>query len=72
MSQTLPDYLAGRRRLYNFTRETVAAKVGVTRQTLASWEEGKTSPEIDKAQLWIQALPLTDTEKADVAALLVG
>lgn len=31
-----------------FTQEFVAAKIGVTKKTLGSWENGKTMPKADK------------------------
>lgn len=70
--QSLRDYLSGRRRLYDLTQDAVASAAGVSRQTIVSWESGKTAPSIAQTRAWIAALPLNDEELAAVARLVVG
>ncbi|MBR6014807.1 MAG: helix-turn-helix transcriptional regulator, partial [Firmicutes bacterium] len=42
------DNLAQLRKLKNMTQETVAERVGVTRQAVAKWEAGETLPDLEK------------------------
>ena len=39
------------RKLKNLTQEDIAAKIGVTRQSVAKWEAGETIPDIDRCKL---------------------
>lgn len=45
------DNLTALRKLHHMTQEELAERVGVSRQALAKWESGETSPEIGKAKL---------------------
>ncbi len=45
------DNLIQLRKLHNMTQEDVAEKVGVSRQAVAKWESGETSPDLEKARL---------------------
>ena len=44
------------RKLKNMTQEDIAEKVGVSRQAVAKWESGETTPDLDKARLIAGAL----------------
>ena len=44
------DNLTHLRKLKNLTQEDVAAKVGVTRQAVAKWESGETTPDLEKSR----------------------
>ena len=37
------------RKKYNFTQEKLAERIGVSRQTLSSWESDITSPDLQQA-----------------------
>ena len=52
----LKDNIVQLRKLRNFTQETLAEKVGVTRQALAKWEAGDTLPDLEKSKLLAEAL----------------
>lgn len=39
------------RKLHQMTQEYVADKVGVSRQALAKWESGETTPDFEKSRL---------------------
>lgn len=45
------DNLIQLRRLNSMTQEDIAEKVGVSRQAVAKWESGETSPDLEKARL---------------------
>jgi AbrB family looped-hinge helix DNA binding protein len=45
------ENLAQLRKLKNMTQETVAERVGVTRQAVAKWEAGETLPDLEKCRL---------------------
>ena len=45
------DNLIQLRKLHNMTQEDVAEKAGVSRQAVAKWESGETSPDLEKARL---------------------
>ncbi len=44
----LKDNLLTLRKFHQFSQEYVAEQVGVSRQALAKWESGETSPDIDR------------------------
>lgn len=50
------DNLIQLRKLQNMTQEDVAEKVGVSRQAVAKWEAGETTPDLEKARLLADAL----------------
>ena len=50
------DNLIQLRKLHNMTQEDVAEKVGVSRQAVAKWEAGETTPDLEKARLLAEAL----------------
>ena len=45
------DNLVRLRKMNGFTQETLAEKVGVTRQAIAKWEAGETIPDLERARL---------------------
>ena len=44
------------RKLKNLTQEDIAEKVGVSRQAVAKWESGETTPDLERARLLAQVL----------------
>ena len=44
----LQDNLAMLRRLHGLTQETVAERIGISRQAYAKWETGATIPDVEK------------------------
>ena len=50
------DNLIQLRKLQNMTQEDIAEKVGVSRQAVAKWEAGDTTPDLEKARLLAGAL----------------
>ena len=50
----------------NLTQEAVAEKVGVSRQTMSNWENGKSNPDISSV------IALSDVYKISLDALLKG
>ena len=64
------DNLIQLRKLNSMTQEDIAEKVGVSRQAVAKWEAGETSPDLEKARLLAEALgvsldDLTNYEPGD-------
>ena len=64
------DNLVQLRKRLNMTQEELAEKVGVSRQAVAKWEAGETSPDLEKARLLAEALgvsldDLTNYEPGD-------
>lgn len=64
------DNLIQLRKLQNMTQEDIAEKVGVSRQAVAKWEAGETTPDLEKARLLASALgvsldDLTNYEPAE-------
>ena len=58
------DNLIQLRKLNSMTQEDIAEKVGVSRQAVAKWESGETSPDLEKARLLAGAFGVRyDTEK---------
>ena len=53
------DNLVQLRKLNNMTQEDLADKVGVTRQSIAQWESGKTCPNIEQSKLLAAVLGAT-------------
>ena len=53
------DNLVQLRKLNNMTQEDLADKVGVTRQSIAQWESGKTCPNIEQSKLLAEVLGVT-------------
>lgn len=53
------------RKKYNFTQEKLAEKVGVSRQTLSSWESDITSPDIVQAGILAKILKISLDELVD-------
>ena len=44
------------RKMQGMTQETLAEKVGVTRQAIAKWEAGNTIPDLERSRLLADAL----------------
>ena len=70
------DNLVQLRKMLNMTQEELAEKVGVSRQAVAKWEAGETSPDLEKARLLAEALgvsldDLTNYEPGDSMGLPV-
>ena len=53
------DNLIELRKLHHMTQETLAEKVGVTRQAVAKWESGESIPDLEKSKLLAQALEVS-------------
>lgn len=53
------DNLARLRKLQHLTQEDLAEKVGVSRQAVAKWESGETTPDLEKSRLLAEALGVT-------------
>lgn len=47
----LKDKLIALRKLNGYSQEQVAEKIGITRQAYAKWEQGLTTPDIEKAAM---------------------
>ena len=70
------DNLIQLRKLQNMTQEDIAETVGVSRQAVAKWESGETTPDLEKARLLAGALgvsldDLTNYEPAENMGLSV-
>ena len=50
------DNLVQLRKINGLTQEELAEKIGVSRQAIAKWEAGETSPDLEKARLLAQTL----------------
>ena len=50
------DNLVQTRKLKGMTQEDIAEKVGVSRQAVAKWESGETSPDLEKSRLLAEVL----------------
>ena len=50
------DNLVQIRKLKGMTQEDIAEKVGVSRQAVAKWESGETSPDLEKSRLLAEVL----------------
>lgn len=46
----LRDNLVQLRKLKNMTQEDLAGRIGVSRQAVAKWESGETTPDLEKAK----------------------
>lgn len=55
------------RKKYNFTQESLAEKIGVTRQTLSNWESNITSPDLEQASLLCKELKIQISDLIDNA-----
>lgn len=53
------------RKKYNFTQESLAEKIGVTRQTLSNWESNITSPDLNQASLLCKELKININDLLD-------
>lgn len=53
------------RKKYNMTQENLAEKVGVSRQTLSSWESDSTSPDFNQASILAKTLKISLDELSD-------
>ena len=47
----LKDNLVMLRRLHGYSQETLAEKIGISRQAYAKWERGTTIPDVEKCGL---------------------
>lgn len=50
------DNLVQLRKLKDLTQEDIAEKVGVSRQAVAKWESGETSPDLEKSRVLAEIL----------------
>ena len=53
------------RKKYNYTQESLAEKIGVTRQTLSNWESNITSPDLRQADLLCKELKININDLLD-------
>ena len=53
------------RKKYNLTQESLAEKIGVTRQTLSNWESNITSPDLNEASLLCKELKININDLID-------
>ena len=53
------------RKKYNYTQESLAEKIGVTRQTLSNWESNITSPDLNQASLLCKELKINISDLLD-------
>ena len=53
------------RKKYNLTQESLAEKIGVTRQTLSNWESNITNPDLNQADLLCKELKINITDLID-------
>ena len=53
------------RKKYNLTQESLAEKIGVTRQTLSNWESNITSPDLNQASLLCKELKINVNDLID-------
>ena len=53
------------RKKYNLTQESLAEKIGVTRQTLSNWESNITSPDLNQASLLCKELKININDLID-------
>ena len=53
------------RKKYNLTQESLAEKIGVTRQTLSNWESNITSPDLNQASLLCKELNININDLID-------
>lgn len=53
------------RKKYNLTQESLAEKMGVTRQTLSNWESNITSPDLNQASLLCKELKININDLID-------
>ncbi|MCR5590825.1 MAG: helix-turn-helix domain-containing protein [Lachnospiraceae bacterium] len=56
------------RKLKNLTQEDIAAKIGVTRQSVAKWEAGETIPDIDRCKLLAELFEVSLDDLANYEA----
>lgn len=50
------DNLVQIRKMKGMTQEDIAEKVGVSRQAVAKWESGETSPDLEKSRILAEVL----------------
>lgn len=53
------------RKKYNLTQESLAEKIGVTRQTLSNWESNITSPDLNQASFLCKELKININDLID-------
>lgn len=53
------------RKKYNYTQESLAEKISVTRQTLSNWESNITSPDLNQASLLCKELKININDLVD-------
>ena len=53
------------RKKYNYTQESLAEKIGVTRQTLSNWESNITSPDLNQASILCKELKISINDLLD-------
>lgn len=62
---TIGKKIVSLRKKYNYTQEKLAEKVGVSRQTLSSWESDVTSPDLLQAGILSKVLKISLDELVD-------
>ena len=53
------------RKKYKLTQESLAERIGVTRQTLSNWESNLTSPDLNQASLLCKELKININDLID-------
>lgn len=53
------------RKKYNYTQESLAEKIGVTRQTLSNWESNITNPDLNQASILCKELKININDLLD-------
>ena len=53
------------RKKYSYTQESLAERIGVTRQTLSNWESNVTSPDLEQASLLCKELKININDLID-------
>jgi len=61
----LHDNLQQLRKLRGLTQEDLAERVGVSRQAVAKWESGETSPDLEKSRLLAQVFGVSLDDLVD-------
>ncbi len=56
---TIGEKIVSLRKKYNYTQEKLAEKIGISRQTLSSWESDLTSPDLKQASILSQIFKIS-------------
>lgn len=70
--ETIGTYMRRARRARDMTQADVAKLLKVAPNTLRAWERGSSSPPVDVLPLWAAVVGLSEDERGEVAALVLG